>query len=38
MVYKAFDLVQNDLDSYTAAYLRPLVRGLEAYADANRAE
>jgi hypothetical protein len=38
MVYKGFDLMQNDLDSYTAAYLRPLVRGLEAYADANRAE
>lgn len=35
MVYKGFDLVQNDLDSYTSAYLQPLVRGLEAYADAN---
>lgn len=35
MVYKEFDLLQNDLDSYTSAYLRPLVRGLESYADAN---
>lgn len=35
MVYKGFDLLQNDLDSYATSYLRPMVRGLEAYADAN---
>lgn len=35
MVYKRFDLLQNDVDSYASAYLRPLVRGLEAYAAEN---
>lgn len=35
MVYKRFDLLQNDVESYTSAYLRPLVRGLEAYAAEN---
>lgn len=33
MAYKRFDLLQNDLDAYREAYLRPLVRGLEAYAE-----
>lgn len=35
MLYKRFDLLQNDLDGYRDSYLRPTVRGLEAYADAN---
>lgn len=35
MLFKRFDLLQNDLDGYRDAYLRPTVRGLEAYADAN---
>lgn len=32
MLYKRFDLLQNDLDGYRDSYLRPTVRGLEAYA------
>ncbi len=36
MAYKRFDLLQNDLDSYRDSYLRPVVRGLEAYAQASR--
>ena len=35
MLYKRFDLLQNDLDGYRDSYLRPTVRGLEAYAEAN---
>lgn len=35
MLYMRFNLLQNDLDSYRDSYLRPAVRGLEAYADAN---
>lgn len=35
MLYKRFDLLQNDLEGYRDSYLRPTVRGLEAYADAN---
>jgi hypothetical protein len=34
MLYKRFDLLQNDLDGYRDSYLRPTVRGLEAYAEA----
>ncbi|WP_255197381.1 hypothetical protein [Halorarius litoreus] len=34
MVYMRFNLLQNDLDAYRDSYLRPTVRGLEAYADA----
>ncbi|MFB6191742.1 MAG: hypothetical protein ABEI11_00290 [Haloarculaceae archaeon] len=33
MTYKRFDLLQNDLATYRASYLRPLVAGLELYAD-----
>lgn len=33
MTYQRFDLLQNDIDTYRASYLRPLVRGLEAYAE-----
>jgi hypothetical protein len=36
MAYKRFDLLQNDLDSYRDSYLRPVVRGLEAYVQASR--
>lgn len=32
MAHRRFELHQNDLDSYASSYLRPLVRGLEAYA------
>lgn len=32
MAFKRFDLLQNDLDAYRDAYVRPTVRGLEAYA------
>ena len=35
MLYKRFDLLQNDLDGYRDSYLRPTVRGLEAYAEAT---
>lgn len=35
MAYKRFDLLQNDLDAYRDAYVRPTVRGLEAYAREN---
>ncbi|WP_255152536.1 hypothetical protein [Halorarius halobius] len=34
MLFKRFDLLQNDVDGYRDSYLRPTVRGLEAYADA----
>lgn len=34
MAHRRFDLLQTDLDGYAASYLRPLVRGLEAYAAA----
>ena len=33
MTFKRFDLLENDLDSYRDSYLRPAVRGLEAYAE-----
>lgn len=33
MAYKRFDLLENDLDAYRDSYLRPTVRGLEAYAE-----
>ncbi|MFC7176133.1 hypothetical protein [Halosegnis marinus] len=33
MTYKRFDLLQNDTDAYRDSYLRPAVRGLEAYAE-----
>lgn len=33
MTYKRFDLLQNDMDAYRDSYLRPAVRGLEAYAE-----
>lgn len=36
MAYKRFDLLENDLDAYRDSYLRPVVRGLEAYAEATR--
>jgi hypothetical protein len=36
MAYKRFDLLENDLDGYRDSYLRPAVRGLEAYAAATR--
>ncbi|MFB6118152.1 hypothetical protein [Halosegnis sp.] len=32
MAYKRFDLLNEDIDAYCDSYLRPLVRGLEAYA------
>lgn len=35
MLYKRFDLLQNDLEGYRDSYLRPAVRGLEAYAEAT---
>lgn len=35
MTYQRFDLLQNDLDSYRTSYLRPLVRGLEAYSESR---
>lgn len=35
MTFKRFDLLQNDLDAYRDSYLRPAVRGLEAYAQEN---
>lgn len=38
MVYQRFDFLQNDLDSYRDSYLRPTVRGLEAYVAATRAD
>lgn len=38
MTYQRFDLLQNDLDSYRDSYLRPTVRGLEAYVAATRAD
>lgn len=38
MTYQRFDLLQNDLDSYRDSYLRPAVRGLEAYVAATRSE
>lgn len=34
MVYKRFDLLDSDIDAYRDSYLRPLVRGVEAYASA----
>lgn len=34
MAHRRFDLLQTDLERYAGSYLRPLVRGLEAYADA----
>jgi len=36
MTYQRFDLLQNDIDSYRDSYLRPTVRGLEAYVAATR--
>jgi len=33
MVYKRFDLLDSDVDAYRDSYLRPLVRGVEAYAS-----
>ena len=33
MTFKRFDLLENDLDAYRDSYLRPTVRGLEAYAE-----
>jgi hypothetical protein len=36
MAYKRFDLLENDLDGYRDSYLRPAVRGLEAYVQATR--
>lgn len=36
MTFKRFDLLENDLDAYRDAYLRPAVRGVEAYAEAVR--
>jgi hypothetical protein len=33
MTYKRFELLQNDLGTYRESYLRPLVAGLELYAD-----
>jgi len=35
MAYQRFDLFQNDLDRYASSYLRPLVRGLEAFDEAR---
>jgi hypothetical protein len=34
MVYKRFDLLDSDIDAYRDSYLRPLVRGVEAFASA----
>lgn len=36
MTYQRFDFLENDLDSYRDSYLRPTVRGLEAYVAATR--
>ncbi|WP_435195927.1 hypothetical protein [Natronomonas sp. EA1] len=33
MCYQRFNLLQNDVDAYTENYMRPLVRGLEAFAE-----
>jgi hypothetical protein len=33
MTYSRFDLLQNDLATYRRSYLRPLVTGVELYAD-----
>lgn len=35
MVHRRFDLLQNDPDRYAASYVRPLVRGLEAFDEAR---
>lgn len=35
MLYRRFDLLQNDPDRYAASYVRPLVRGLEAFDEAR---
>lgn len=36
MAYKRFDLLENNLDAYRDSYLRPAVRGMEAYAERTR--
>lgn len=33
MCYQRFHLLQNDVEAYTDNYMRPLVRGLEAFAE-----
>ncbi len=33
MAHRRFDLLQTDVEQYASSYVRPLVRGLEAYAD-----